>query len=86
MAKITAPTMASTPRPTLPQPAKIATGISDTSLLNHVIPLTFGFFLRRVKKAACVSKAKRRQAELPADREKERAELHVEDRVLGLPT
>jgi hypothetical protein len=32
-----------------------------------------------------VSKAKRRQAELPADREKERAELHVEDRVLERP-
>ena len=69
-----------------PPPAPVAIGISDTSLLHHVIPSTFGFFLRRVKKAACVSKAKRRQAELPADREKERAELHIEDRVLGLPT
>lgn len=71
MAKITAPTMASTPRPVLPQPAKVSIGITNPLLLHHVIPSIFGFFLRRVKKTACVPKAKRRQAELPADREKE---------------
>lgn len=41
MAKITAPTMASTPRPALPQPAKVSLGIADPLPLHHVILSAF---------------------------------------------